>query len=329
MTGNLTVGECYENPIKYAKAFLRVRELFGFDSGPLFGHPATGAAEFGGRLSYPRPSSRTQAPIITKHPVNKPEDVDRLQVMDPSHTGEIPKYVTGAKYVLENYPKGFQNPTINLGDPFTWAGNVMGVETMLMWMEKEPDLVFKVLGKCVEFEVEAVRYALSQLGDSVMFMEGAISTSNDLLTPKQFEVFVLPPLKKYRENAMKAGATKFMAHPCGDQRLNIDFWAQVPGTYAINFDFRTPLETIISKLSNMMMIVGNIECMHFSLGDYDMLYNNAWEKLTMAATSCKHGYIVAPGCEIPVTSSPVNIHAMVQAARDYAGTKDWKSRKPK
>lgn len=57
MTHGLTVGEIYEYPIKLAKAYLPVQQLFGFDTGPLFGHACTGAAEFGGEISYLKTSS--------------------------------------------------------------------------------------------------------------------------------------------------------------------------------------------------------------------------------------------------------------------------------
>jgi uroporphyrinogen decarboxylase len=44
----------------------------------------------------------------------------------------------------------------------------------------------------------------------------------------------------------------------------------------------------------------------------------------MAATHCAHGYVIGPGCELPVTTSPANMYAMVKATKDYAETKEWK-----
>ncbi|WP_026068804.1 uroporphyrinogen decarboxylase family protein [Methanomassiliicoccus luminyensis] len=325
MTGVLTIGECYEDPIKYARAFLRVQELFGFDSGPVFGHPACGAAEFGGKLLYPRANSKMQSPVIAKHPLTKLEDIDRLEVPDPAKAGEIPRLVAGAKYVLDNYPDGYRNPMLVSGDPFTWAGNIIGMDTMLMWIEQDPALVAKALDIVAEFEIEVVKYALRELGE-VTFFDGAVCCSNDLINAKRFKQLALPPLVKYRVESIKAGAERFVSHPCGDQSKNIDFWGQVPGTYTINFDFRTPLELCVSKLDKEMTIAGNIECMHFLIGDYDWIYRKSYDKLKFAATRCRRGYLVGPGCEIPPNSSPVNIHALVSAARDYAANDpDWKA----
>lgn len=323
MTGNLTVGECYEYPIRYAKAFLRVQELLGFDSGPLFGHPAVGVKEFGGKLTYPRGNSKALFPVISRRPVKDLEDVDKLEVPDPHRAGEVPKQVAGAKYVMENYPEGYRNPMMVTGDPFTWAGNIVGLETMLMWIQAEPKVVQGLLGKVADFEVEVVRFALGQVGD-MFFFDGGPSDSNDLITSKQFEQFALPPLVSYRRRAMKEGASRFLSHPCGDQTKNVAHWAKVPGTFGINFDFRTPLEAGISSFGQDMTIIGNIECIQFTLGDAEWIYKKAMDKLTTAANHCPRGYMVAPGCELPVHSSPVNVHAMIRAARDFAAGPEWK-----
>jgi uroporphyrinogen decarboxylase len=323
MTGNLTIGECYEYPIRYAKAFHSVQQMLGFDSGPLFGHPAFAVKEFGGRLSYPRSNSRALFPVITRRPVNKPEDVDKLEVPDPHKAGDIPKEIAGAKFVMDSYPKGYRNPILVTGDTFTWAGNIVGLDTLLIWLQNDPDLAMKLLDKVSEFQVELVKYALTHVGD-IYFFDGGPSDSNDLITSKQFEKFALPPMMSYRRKAMKAGATKFISHPCGNQTKNIEYWAQMPGTFATSFDFRTPLETGVSRFSKDAMIIGNIECIQFTLGDVDWIYNKAMTKLKMAANRCPKGYMVAPGCELPALSSPVNVHAMVRAARDFAEGPEWK-----
>jgi uroporphyrinogen decarboxylase len=323
MTGNLTIGECYEYPIRYAKAFLSVQQLLGFDSGPLFGHPAGGVKEFGGKLTYPRGSSKALFPVITRRPVNKPEDVDRLEAPDPHTAGEIPHQVAGAKYVVDNYPEGYRNPMMVSGDPFTWTGNIVGLDILLMWLQTEPELAHTMLNKVADFEVAMVEYALGQVGD-ITFFDGGPSDSNDLITARQFEQFALPPLVSYRRRALKEGASRFVSHPCGDQTKNVPHWTKVPGTFGINFDFRTPLETCISKFGEGMTIIGNIECIQFTLGDVEWVYKKAMSKLNLAANRCPRGYMVAPGCELPVNSSPVNVHALVRAARDFAAGPEWK-----
>ena len=49
------------------------------------------------------------------------------------------------------------------------------------------------------------------------------------------------------------------------------------------------------------------------------------EYLELAATHCAHGYIIGPGCELPVTTPPANLFAMAKATKDYAETKEWKN----
>jgi uroporphyrinogen decarboxylase len=325
----MTIGECYKDPVIFAKAFLPVQMLYGFDTGPLFGHACAGAAEYGGELSYPGANSRAQSPIIVRHPITTPDAVDHMEVPDPATAGEIEAWCRGARYVMENYPEGYKNPTVQAGDSFSNAGNVIGVETMLIWMLKQPDLVHKVLDNVSQFLIDEVEYVLSTVGP-VMFFDGGPTDSNDLISAQQFEQFALPSLIKVRKGALKLGAPAgFLCHPCGNQSNNAKLWAQVPASFGINFDYRTPLPKIIDIFGKSTMVVGNIEPAKFMINSYDEIYKTTMDHLKLAATKCQHGYVVGPGCELPVTTPPANLFAMVSAARDYAQTKEWQERKPK
>jgi len=328
LTPGLTIGECYENPLKFAKAYLRVQEMFGFDTGPLFGHACTGAAEWGGELSYPGPNSRAQSPIIRSHPIDTPEKVDKMDVPDPAKAGEIERMCAGARYVMANYPDGYKNPSLVAGTPFTWAGNAVGVETMLLWMIREPSLVHKVLKNVSAFLVDEARYISETVGPCMLF-DGGPSDANDLISPVQFEQFALPSLKEVRLGALKNGIPGFLAHPCGNQIKNVEMWATVPGTFAINFDFRTPLPVILKNFGESTMILGNIEPAKFQYSNYDWLYDKTTEYLNLAATKVKHGYGCGPGCEIPTDTPPIHLSAMIQATRKYAQSKAWQDHKPK
>lgn len=325
----MTIGECYKDPVIFAKAFLPVQMLYGFDTGPLFGHACAGAAEYGGELSYPGANSRAQSPIIVRHPITTPDAVDHMEVPDPATAGEIEAWCRGARYVMEKYPEGYKNPTIQAGDSFSNAGNVIGVETMLIWMLKQPDLVHKVLDNVSQFLIDEVEYVLSTVGP-VMFFDGGPTDSNDLISAQQFEQFALPSLIKVREGALKLGAPAgFLCHPCGNQSNNAKLWAQVPASFGINFDYRTPLPKIVDIFGKSTMVVGNIEPAKFMINSYDEIYKTTMDHLKLAATKCQHGYVVGPGCELPVTTPPANLFAMVSAARDFAQTKEWQEGKPK
>lgn len=326
MSPGLSVGELYKDQLLFVRAYLKVQELFGFDSGPLIGHACFGAAEFGGELSYPSPTSRGQSPGVKKHPVTTPEQVDALEVPDPKEAGEIPMQMEATKYVLDNYPEGYKNPSPVGGTPFTAAGNVMGVERMLVWMAKQPDLVHTVLKKVTEFYVELVKYYIDEVGP-LLFFDGGPTDSNDLISPKQFEEFSLPYFMEFRKKTVKLGA-QFLCHPCGNQTKNAHMWAQPPGTFAVNFDFRTPLEQCVETFKSTSMVVGNIEPAKFLTMDYDGIYNKTMEYLHIAATQCPHGYMVGPGCELPVDTPAVNLYAMIRATKDYAQSKEWQEHRP-
>jgi len=319
----LSLGECYKDKIKFAKAYLPMWELFGIDTGPLFGHACVGALEYGGDLVFPAPGSRAQSPIITRHPVETPEAVDRMGVPDPATAGEIDEFCQACKYVNDHYPEGYKSPSFSGGDPFTWAGNVVGMETLLVWMVRQPDLVHRVLRSTADFGIACVKHSIKVAGHMLIF-DGGPSDSNDLISPQQFKEFALPPLVHMREGSLKAGCPGFLCHPCGDQEKNAEMWLVPPGTAGVNFDYRTPLSKVIRLFGPTTMITGQIEPAKYMLQSYEQIYKECWECLELAATHCPHGYVIGPGCELPVTTPPANLFAMAKATKDYAETKEWK-----
>jgi uroporphyrinogen decarboxylase len=323
MNYGLTVGEGYANPLMYAKAYIHIWQLFNFDTGPLFGHACAGNAEFGGVLAYPGKKSKANSPFIINHAINLPEDVDRITVPNPKEVGEIPKIVEACEYVFKEYPKGYRSPSVVIGTPFTWVVNMVGMETVLTWMIESPELVYKLLRKVVEFQIEYAKYLVNELEPMVIF-EGGLAESNDFISVKQFEYFVLPYLTEFHRKAIDNGVLGFNSHPCGDQIKNMKLWNKLPGIRSINFDYRTPLYDVVNEFHKDSMISGNIEPNFFISQDFEATYRKASDFLHVAAVKCDHGYVIGPGCEMPVSVPPANIYAMVQATRDYSETTEWK-----
>jgi len=71
------------------------------------------------------------------------------------------------------------------------------------------------------------------------------------------------------------------------------------------------------RVGHQVALLGNIkptEVMY--LGTPDDVRKNALECLSKGWDSPK-GYILGLGCGLPIDTPPENIHALVQAARDY------------
>ncbi|OKY78531.1 MAG: Methylcobalamin:coenzyme M methyltransferase MtbA [Candidatus Methanohalarchaeum thermophilum] len=313
----LSVRDCYTDWEKFLKYYLKVQKMYGFDSPPLVGHASMGAAEFGGEYKYPEEGSNLQSPAVKKHPVDSVDDVYDLEIPDPSEAGEIPEMLGAAEYVKENYPKGYDAVSVVVGSPFTWAGNIADVNNLMKWTVREPDAVHKLQEKVVDFLIEYLKVLLETGGEVVMPFDGGPTESNDLLSPDQFEEFVLPHWKDFRERALDLGVPGFLCHPCGNQTKNLKFYKELPGTLAVNFDFRTPLKDVVEELGDQAMIVGSIEPAKFLSKDDEWIYERSMEQLEIAADA-PHGYMIGPGCELPVDTPPLNFHAMCQAVRDYA-----------
>lgn len=55
--------------------------LHGYEATPFYGYASCGPAEFGGKIEFPYKEG-AGAPYIQEHPVNRIEDIERLEVPD-------------------------------------------------------------------------------------------------------------------------------------------------------------------------------------------------------------------------------------------------------
>ncbi|OUJ18783.1 Methylcobalamin:coenzyme M methyltransferase MtbA [Methanonatronarchaeum thermophilum] len=317
---DLSLRDCYTDWPKFLKSYIKVQEMYGFDSPPLVGHASMGAGEFGGRYRYPSEGSNLQSPAVVDHPVKSVEDVYSLELPNPREAGEIPGILDGVRYVRDNYPPGYDAVSVVVGSPFTWAGNIADVNNLMMWIIDEPEAVHELQEKVVDFLIEYLKVVLEVGGEVVMPFDGGPTESNDLVSPSQFKEFVLPHWIDFRERALELGIPGFLCHPCGNQTKNLKHYSELPGTLAINFDYRTPLQDVVDTLGKQSMIVGSIEPTRFISETEEWIYKKSLEQLEIAAHS-PHGYMIGPGCELPVDTPPLNFHMMGKAVHDYAKQK--------
>ena len=119
--------------------------------------------------------------------------------------------------------------TLQIGSPFTWAGSVIGEERMMLWMLKKPRLVHRVLETVSDFVVAVAQHYAEEFGaENLMAFHGAATESNKLISPRQFETFVLPYYQRVNERVIDLGVSSMFIHICGEQNKNLEYWQQVP-----------------------------------------------------------------------------------------------------
>jgi len=314
-----SVADCYNKPVVSYNAQKKAAADFGWVLFPTLVSPAWVAWELGGEMKWPS-GEWAQAPTVTRHPVQKPEDIFNLKVPDKLEgLGFIPYlmefYNHAAREELDFKPWKFISYT---GLPFTNAGKVTGVDALSKWMLKKPEAVHQVLRITTDFLLKFSRYVADKFGtDGVLPFGGEPTSANQIISPDQFEKFALPYIKEMHEKLLAMGHKSIFCHICGEHNLNLPHWAKIPmgNPGFVSIGHEVQIEKAAECFPNDI-IVGNIEPAIVQIGTADEVYQ-ATRKIAERGKKLRTGFIFAPGCELPPRASPENVMAMTRALEDH------------
>jgi uroporphyrinogen decarboxylase len=304
----------YDDPEKSFWAQMWAQELLGYDGGPSFWYASYGGWEFGGEIKMPH-SGLEQAPVVTRVPVQTPEEVDALEIPDVETAGSFPLHIEFAK-MQQQFGMAV---TVPAWGPFTAAANIVGVDLLCRWMIKQPDIAHKLLSKVAVFAKNVIDCFVDLFSGNALFGGGGCATSsNQIISPRQFEDFVLPYHREVYGYLSDRGVKTVFCHICGDQSQNLPYWAQVPfGERGIlSFGDGVDLTRAMEVFGEKHTVAGNVEPRLIAEGTWLDVYESARTCIDKAKFA-PGGYVLMPGCDIPPSSPPYNIHALKKAVMDF------------
>jgi len=315
-----SIADAYNKPAVALAAQRKTCQDFGWVFTPMFGYAAYGGWEFGGEIKWPS-GEFAQAPSVTRHPVETPDDVMNLKVPDVKTAGMIPLmkefYDLSSKERLDNEP--FNVMLFGGNSSFTVAGNIGSPDKLCKWILKKPEAAHRLLQLSNEHIKQLGEYWKELYGiEGVLPLGGEPTSANELISPKMFEQFAMPYIKEMNQMFLDMGYKHLYAHICGEQNLNLPYWAQIPmgdpGIISIGHEVK--LETAAKYFPNDI-ILGNLEPAIIQIRTPDEVYEATKKNIEDGMTKCPGGYIFSPGCETPPMASVENIKAMTQAVIDH------------
>ena len=315
---NTSIADAYNNPAVSLAAQRKTCQDFGWIFIPIMAYASFGAWEFGGDIKWPS-GEFDMAPMVTRHPVNTEEDVWKLKVPDVKTAGIVPLqtefYKLSSQESLDNEPF---SALCYAGGPFTKAANIVGPDTFCKWLIKKPDAAHRVLRLITDFMKNLTEYWKDTLGIAGVLPWGADpSSSNQMISPKNFEEFALPYTKELNEKILSLGYKHIFCHICGEQNLNLPYWAQIPfgDPGLLSFGHEVDLETAADYFPKDI-IVGNLEPAIIQTGTPEEVYE-ASRKVIEKGKRLSGGFIFAPGCEMAPKAPTENAKMMTKAADDF------------
>ena len=243
------------------------------------------------------------------------EDVWNLELPDVRTAGSLPVIMEMSKL-----SEKFGLPIVpSCGSAFTRAGNLCGMDKLLRWMTKKPDVVHHLLRQVTDHIIQVARHWVDTFGAGPLWAWSAESSgSNDLISGKHFETFALPYLVEVHESLLKMGIKTFHFHLSGKEKQNLPYASQVPlGDHSmVGIDHPTDLDEAIKVFGERAVIVGNVDTSVIHTGTPKQVYELA-KGCIEKGKRAPRGFILSPGDEIPPDAPPFNVFMLRKAINDF------------
>ncbi|MBP7504646.1 MAG: thioredoxin family protein [Prolixibacteraceae bacterium] len=290
-----------KSPVWMAEGIGRAIETYDPDGIPVIFDLQLEAEILGCTLKW----SPGTPPAVISHPLSEGRKIIDLPPFD-ARKGRIPAVVEATRLVREKYPDVALYGLIT--GPFTLALHLLGTEIFLKLYEA-PDEVAELMEFCTGVAVKMADY-LSAAGCDVLAVVDPMTSQID---PDTFRQFVSPYAKEIFSFIRSEGKlSSFFV--CGHAQQNIEAMCECrPDNVSI--DENIPLDFVrevalrhgISFGGNMRLTV--------------VLLMGTPEDVRQEALTCldlggNKGFILAPGCDLPMETPPANLTAVTGMVHD-------------
>ena len=307
----------YNDPEKAFQAQLWAAEMFGIDNAPSF---APGGASdvtwaFGGEIKWPT-GEYDMAPVATRHPVETEAAVADLRMPDDITTaGPMPLYLRFAELQKAH---GLPH-NLFLTSPQEGARSLCGPELLMRWMIKRPELSHRLLRLATDYSIAVVRLWVRRYDpkQTLVYLT-APTASNQMISPKLFEKFVLPYQKELHEEILATEINTIFCHICGEHNRNLPFWSQIPmgNPGIVSVGHEIDIETAVEVFGEHSVIAGNVEPAVVHLGTPEQVYDLCIDVLEKGRHA-PWGQIMMAGCGLPPQVPPYNQYMFIKAVADF------------
>lgn len=244
-------------------------------------------------------------PAVVSHPLLEGKKIEDLKVPQISD-GRLPVAIDATRRLREKYPDMALYGLIT--GPFTLALHLLGTDIFTKLFEDTEyiDALFvfckKVAKKMVDSYVDS--------GCDVIAVVDPMTSQID---PATFEMFVTPMMTEIFDYIRKKGAlSSFFV--CGHAQQNIEVMCKCQPDN-ISIDENIPLDFVNEiALKYGVSFGGNLQLtVVLLMGTEEEVKFNTLDCIDLGG---EQGFILAPGCDLPMATPPENLIAVAKLARD-------------
>lgn len=244
-------------------------------------------------------------PAVISHPLADGILLNELRIPG-AKTARIPVVLEAAKKLRNKY-KDIALYGLITG-PFTLALHLLGTDIFMKMLE-EPDLIINIL----EFTKKVSEAMAGYYIDAGCDIIAVVDPMTSQIDPDSFKMFITAPATQLFNYIRENGALgSFFV--CGHAQQNIEVMCNCKPDN-ISIDENIPLDYVKDiALKNKISFGGNLQLtVVLLMGSTEDVKRNTIECLD---TGGKKGFILAPGCDLPMMTPVENLKAVTELVND-------------
>ncbi len=244
-------------------------------------------------------------PAVVSHPLEEGVKLSDLKVPEITD-GRIPVAVNAAKELRAKYPDIALYGLIT--GPFTLALHLLGTDIFTKLFEA-PDEIVEVMEFCTKVGNKMATYLMDAGCDVIAVVDPMTSQ----IDPMTFESFVTPYVSEIFDTVRNANKlSSFFV--CGHAQQNIEAMCNCKPDN-VSIDENIPIDFVKDiALKKGISFGGNMKLtVVLLMGNEDDCREEAVECLDLGG---KTGFILAPGCDLPMDTPPQNLKAVTEIVHD-------------
>lgn len=252
-------------------------------------------------------SSSVDNPLL-----EKPDDIDKLNINQIENSREIENLLESTRIIADEAGDEYLIGVSQWG-PFTLAGLLYGLEGFLRICMKDTAGAQRILHNASNL---VLKY-LSLFADAgaELICQSEPTSSGDLISPAMFKGLVVPFLKR-DNNQLSNKVTARMTHICGNTNIILDYINEID-TDLFSVDYKVNLQAAKAKLGGKTALAGNIDPVRVMLEGSEAEVRKKTQECCREASK-NGGFVLMPGCDIPVSTPLENITAMADVAHSFS-----------
>ena len=248
-------------------------------------------------------------PNVKKYALDDISDVSSLKPLKAKDIRRVYELVEATAYAIE-HEKDVYPMTLAVG-PATVAGNIRGIEDLLVDCLDDEDASAELLNIATETTVDFIR-ELAAVGAKYVYVADPVAS---LLSPANYESLVLPCHKRIFGEMERLGIGSRL-HMCGNTTKLLPLTTE-SGAKIIDVDHAVDFAAAVRDFGSKAILNGNID----PVADVYSCDAAHTEKAILDVAASVQGMraMFMPGCELPTLTPLTNVRAISTALKKIGG----------